>query len=302
VIASDGVFEFLTNQMVADILARYIDPLDACKAVVQTAYDMWLQYEVRTDDISIIALYIDEFNGAAFDHSSSFYVDSNGNTPAANAANGQVVSPGTSSTPTSPQATNNTSAALTSPAPTSSTTPAASASAMATPTNSIEHLEARPVRRVMSREKKKNMIQLKSEEDENGSGTHDEGEMTEEEIARLVTQKKEEEEKVILSAMKSNFLFQHLNATQRSAVVGLMKPVPVKSGDWVIRQGDAGDKFYIVDSGRYEVRVKGMPFPTEAQTKGEMTAEEKDKIGGNVVHIYESGPDQHPGFGELSLM
>jgi cGMP-dependent protein kinase len=32
VIASDGVFEFLTNQMVADIITTTSDPIDACRA------------------------------------------------------------------------------------------------------------------------------------------------------------------------------------------------------------------------------------------------------------------------------
>ena len=54
VIASDGVFEFLTNQMVADIVAEKEDPLDACHAVVAAAYDLWLRYDVRTDDITVI--------------------------------------------------------------------------------------------------------------------------------------------------------------------------------------------------------------------------------------------------------
>ena len=59
-IASDGVFEFLTNQSVADMVAKYPDPLEACKKVVQESYDLWLQYEVRTDDITIICIYIGE--------------------------------------------------------------------------------------------------------------------------------------------------------------------------------------------------------------------------------------------------
>lgn len=57
-IASDGVFEFLTNQSVADMVAKHPDPLEACKQVVQESYDLWLQYEVRTDDITIICIYI----------------------------------------------------------------------------------------------------------------------------------------------------------------------------------------------------------------------------------------------------
>lgn len=44
VIASDGVWEFITNQMVADLVAETPgDPLAACKRIVTMAYDLWLQ-------------------------------------------------------------------------------------------------------------------------------------------------------------------------------------------------------------------------------------------------------------------
>ncbi len=52
--------------------------------------------------------------------------------------------------------------------------------------------------------------------------------------------------------------------------------------------GDKGDKFYVIDSGSFEVRVVGLG--------------KTDSNGGDVVHVYHSGPEQHPGFGELSLM
>jgi CRP-like cAMP-binding protein len=103
--------------------------------------------------------------------------------------------------------------------------------------------------------------------------------------------------------MKTNFLFQHLNAVQRQAVVNVMKPVNVKKGEWIIKQGDAGDKFYIVDNGRYEVRVKGGGVVTgNTPNRFTISEEEMDRLAGSVVHVYESGVDQHPGFGELSLM
>ena len=63
IIASDGVYEFLTNQSVIDICAKFKDPLEACRAVVNEAYELWLQYELRTDDITIIALFIDDVVG-----------------------------------------------------------------------------------------------------------------------------------------------------------------------------------------------------------------------------------------------
>ena len=60
----------------------------------------------------------------------------------------------------------------------------------------------------------------------------------------------------ITEAMKDNFLFQHLSPVQREEIVGIMVKVSVKKDEWVITQGDQGDRFYIVDSGRYEVRLR----------------------------------------------
>jgi len=54
--------------------------------------------------------------------------------------------------------------------------------------------------------------------------------------------------------MRNNFLFQHLSTAQKEEIVDVMVKVKVKKGDWIIKQGDRGDRFYIVESGRYEVR------------------------------------------------
>lgn len=40
------------------MIKEFEDPLDACRAVVEEAYSRWLQYEVRTDDITMICLYL----------------------------------------------------------------------------------------------------------------------------------------------------------------------------------------------------------------------------------------------------
>ena len=63
VIASDGVWEFMTNQMVADMVAGFESPLKACKAVVQEAYKLWLQFDVRTDDITMSLVMLDQTEG-----------------------------------------------------------------------------------------------------------------------------------------------------------------------------------------------------------------------------------------------
>ncbi|KAF9612751.1 hypothetical protein IFM89_003761 [Coptis chinensis] len=62
VIASDGVFEFLSSQAVVDMVAKFKDPRDACAAIVAESYRLWLQYETRTDDITVIVVHI---NGLA---------------------------------------------------------------------------------------------------------------------------------------------------------------------------------------------------------------------------------------------
>eukprot|EP01039_Chlorochromonas_danica_P011259 gene11259-12558_t len=277
VIASDGVFEFLTNQMVADMLARYEDPLEACKAVVAASYELWLQYEVRTDDITIIAIYINDVRkSASFDLSSSFYTDGVNTKP----SNGAVVASNTNPV-----------------------TPATSLVRINVPDNQQTpplSSDSRPVRRVISREKRKHLIQLKQDQDDGSE------ELTDADIAALTIPKTPEEEEILFSVMRSNFLFQHLNANQRNAVVSVMKALPVKAGEWIIKQGDAGDRFYVIESGRFEVRVKPMQSSSDKITSVvsdlSMSDEEKERIGGAVVHVYESGVDQHPGFGELSLM
>ncbi|KAH9800875.1 protein phosphatase 2C and cyclic nucleotide-binding/kinase domain-containing protein [Citrus sinensis] len=58
VLASDGVFEFLSSQAVVDMVAKYKDPRDACAAIVAESYRLWLQYETRTDDITVIVVHI----------------------------------------------------------------------------------------------------------------------------------------------------------------------------------------------------------------------------------------------------
>ena len=59
VLASDGVWEFLTNQAVLDIVARFDNPVEACHAVVARAYKLWIEREGRSDDITIICVFLD---------------------------------------------------------------------------------------------------------------------------------------------------------------------------------------------------------------------------------------------------
>ncbi|XP_057475233.1 probable protein phosphatase 2C 35 [Actinidia eriantha] len=60
VIASDGVFEFLSSQTVVEMVTRYTDPRDACSAIAAESYKQWLEHDHRTDDITIIVVHIKE--------------------------------------------------------------------------------------------------------------------------------------------------------------------------------------------------------------------------------------------------
>lgn len=58
VVASDGIFEFLTSKTVVDMAASYTNPQDACTAIAEESYKLWLELENRTDDITIIIVHI----------------------------------------------------------------------------------------------------------------------------------------------------------------------------------------------------------------------------------------------------
>jgi cGMP-dependent protein kinase len=58
VIASDGIFEFLTNQEVIDICAACLNPLQASEAVTKAAYDKWIEHDNRSDDITVIVCFL----------------------------------------------------------------------------------------------------------------------------------------------------------------------------------------------------------------------------------------------------
>lgn len=71
VLASDGVFEFLSSQTVVDMVAKFKDPRDACAAIVAESYRLWLQYETRTDDITVIVVHVNGLTETAAGQSAS---------------------------------------------------------------------------------------------------------------------------------------------------------------------------------------------------------------------------------------
>ncbi|KAL4928435.1 cyclic nucleotide-binding domain-containing protein [Aspergillus undulatus] len=99
---------------------------------------------------------------------------------------------------------------------------------------------------------------------------------SEEQVARLKT------------AVSNNFLFSHLDDEQSQTVLNALveKPIPAKDIK-VISQGDAGDFFYIVEDGHFDVYIN----PSGSVQPG------PDGMGSKVSTIGPGGS-----FGELALM
>ena len=60
IVASDGVWEFLDNQKVVDIVMPFYkvnDPDGACKAVIKESTQLWKQEDIIIDDITIIIIF-----------------------------------------------------------------------------------------------------------------------------------------------------------------------------------------------------------------------------------------------------
>jgi len=243
IIASDGIFEFLTNQSVIDICAKFTDPLEACRAVVAESYELWLQYELRTDDITIICMFVEPIlEPSAMD--SEYVTSSMKETKAIEVEGEEKI--------------------LTSNA-------------------------ARPIRTRMTKEKAQEIEKLKQ------NTVLDEADLAElnkeVDLDALYIAKSASEKARIADAIKTSVMFKNVTEDQRELIYGVMEPIPVKKGEWVIKQGTVGDRFYIIDEGTFEVRIVG---------EGEVD----DGTGGALIHVYEGSVSKHlhPCFGELALM
>ncbi|VEU35633.1 unnamed protein product [Pseudo-nitzschia multistriata] len=240
VIASDGIFEFLTNQSVIDICAKFTDPLKACRAVVAESYELWLQYELRTDDITIICIFVEALTEPSVMETEYVATHSTRN----DSHSGEVT---------------------------------------------LASGAARPVRNRMTKEKAQEIEKLKK------NFVVDEADLAElnkeVDLDALYTHKSASEKARIADAIKTSVMFRNVTDDQRELIYGVMEPIRVKKGDWVIKQGSVGDRFYIIDEGSFEVRIRG-------------EGEEDDGSGGVLTHIYEGSASKHlhPCFGELALM
>lgn len=61
--------------------------------------------------------------------------------------------------------------------------------------------------------------------------------------------KTEEQIAAIKSRIEGNFMFDSLNPVDTKAIIDAIVPTQWKAGDMIIRQGDDGDNFYVVENG-----------------------------------------------------
>lgn len=247
VLASDGVFEFLTNQSVIDICAKFTDPLEACRAVVAESYELWLQYEMRTDDITMICMFIDDVGAPQGSTKDLGVVASIGSVGSGEEDDDALISNA-----------------------------------------------ARPCRSSMTAEKSRAIEIAKRKMMRSVRDVTDASQIQEDDfdLESLFTEKSDEEKASISEAIRASVMFQNITDDQRELIFKAMEPMPVKEGQWVIKQGTVGDRFYIIDEGSFEVRI----VPENQK--------DEDGSGGNCVHVYEGSRENHshPSFGELALM
>lgn len=93
----------------------------------------------------------------------------------------------------------------------------------------------------------------------------------------------------IRASIAKNFIFRDLDEEQETGVLAAMQEVAVPKGEVVIRQGDVGEYFYVVESGLLHcfIAPEAPPPPAVAGAAGSSA-----KDGGKLVE-----PGYHPEFG-----
>lgn len=218
IIASDGVFEFITSQAVVNMIQKVANKLEAAKLVVAEAYRLWLTFDDRTDDITIILIMFENVRE---------HVLPKGKSP---------LSRGLSRALSSDELLRN----------------------------------SRPVRKVMSRTKRKDIAENWSKD-----------EMAVIDFDKLVNTKTEEEIARLSNMLSKSFMFETLSPIQKDHIFKVMEGRETKAGEVVIKEGDQGEDMFLVDRGQFLVYKK-----------------DENDVEQQIFGYSEEGA----AFGELSLM
>ncbi|XP_029167386.1 cAMP-dependent protein kinase type II regulatory subunit isoform X1 [Nylanderia fulva] len=136
-----------------------------------------------------------------------------------------------------------------------------------TPDESVD--EEPPVGRFASRRKSVFAETYNPEDDEEDEGF------------KMVHPKSDEQRQRLSESVKNILLFRALDVEQMADVLDAMFEKTVQPGEFIIRQGDDGDNFYVIERGKFDVYVKDPNTATD-----------------NRIHTY----DNRGAFGELALL
>ncbi|KJA30070.1 hypothetical protein HYPSUDRAFT_50481 [Hypholoma sublateritium FD-334 SS-4] len=108
----------------------------------------------------------------------------------------------------------------------------------------------------------------------------------------------------IKAAIANNFIFRDLDEEQETGVLRAMQERQVVKNEVIIRQGDVGEYFYVVEHGLVHCFIRPEPLPPQWLTGGTINAEDKFVRPGYHPEFGRMVQECKPGisFGELALM
>jgi cAMP-dependent protein kinase regulator len=112
----------------------------------------------------------------------------------------------------------------------------------------------------------------------------------------------------IKASIANNLIFRDLDEEQETGVLNAMQEKTTAKGEVVIRQGDAGEYFYVVESGLLHCYIRPEPLPptwaTNSRSSQTLSADEMFLQPGYHPEFGRQVAECTPGtsFGELALM
>lgn len=117
--------------------------------------------------------------------------------------------------------------------------------------------------------------------------------------------KSPEQLKRIMASVSKNLLFRELDEEQQTGVLLAMREIHVEKDEVVIRQGDVGEWFYVVESGFLQCFIREEPLPADwfSETEAVSAAPETFKsLGHPRFGKWVANCGVGAAFGELALM
>jgi len=80
--------------------------------------------------------------------------------------------------------------------------------------------------------------------------------------------KSNESKEFLRESLQGHYLFEALNTEDLDKIIACMRPVEATDGEYVIHQGDVGDMFYCIESGKCKAMVEGLGDVMEYSSGG----------------------------------